>query len=136
MTFDTKVAVVLLEELLAWQKLNVACFLAGGLVGQFPELAGEPYADASGARYGPLIRQPVLVFAANGEQLGAALQRARERGIVASIYTKGLFATVNDADNRAVVAALATGQLDLAGIAVHGRKKEVDRVTAGLRLHP
>lgn len=136
MTFDTKVAVVLLDELLVWQKLNVACFLAGGLAGALPELAGEPYADASGVRYGPLIRQPVLVFAANGDQLAAAASRARERGVTLSIYTKGLFATGNDVDNRAVVAALATDALDLAGIAVHGKKKDVDRVTSGLRLHP
>jgi len=135
MTFDTKVAVLIRDDLLVWQKLNVACFLAGGLVGQFPILTGEPYVDASGREYGPLIRQPVLVFAADASQLGKALQRAEQRGLRPSIYTAGLFATGNDDDNRAVVAALATDMLDLAGIALHGPKKTVDKVTDGLRLH-
>lgn len=135
MTFDTKVAVVLRDDLLIWQKLNVACFLAGGLVAQFPVLAGEPYVDASGKHYGPMIRQPVLVFSADGEQLTVSLRRADQRGVRAVIYTQGLFATGNDADNRAVVAALATDALDLVGIAVHGPKKDIDKVTDGLKLH-
>jgi hypothetical protein len=136
MTFDTKVAVLIREDLLVWQKLNVACFLAGGLVGQFPILAGEPYADAGGREYGPLIRQPVLVFTADAQQLAKALQRAEQRGLRPSIYTAGLFATGNDADNRAVVAALPADMLDLVGIAIHGPKKAVDKVTEGLKLHP
>src|SRR5215212_3315161 len=135
MTFDTKVAVVLRDDLLVWQKLNVACFLAGGLVAQFPVLAGEPYVDASGKQYGPMIRQPVLVFSADAEQLTVSLRRAGQRGVRPVIYTQGLFATGNDADNRAVVAALASEALDLVGIAVHGPKKDIDKVTDGLRLH-
>jgi hypothetical protein len=31
MTFDTKIAIVVREDLAAWQKLNVAAFLSGGL---------------------------------------------------------------------------------------------------------
>ncbi|HWW60021.1 MAG TPA: DUF2000 domain-containing protein [Thermoanaerobaculia bacterium] len=135
MTFDTKVAVLIRDDLLVWQKLNVACFVAGGLVAQFPILAGEPYVDASGRQYGPMIRQPVLVFSADAAQLTKALQRAEQRGLRAVIYTEGLFATGNDVDNRAVVASLATEALDLVGIAVHGPKKDVDKVTDGLKLH-
>jgi hypothetical protein len=61
MRFETKIAVVVRDDLAAWQKLNVACFLSGGLVGAYPELAGERYVDGSGRLYGPLIRQPILV---------------------------------------------------------------------------
>src|SRR3546814_11797474 len=41
MRFDTKIAIVLRDDVATWQKLNVACFLSGGLVGSFPDLAGE-----------------------------------------------------------------------------------------------
>ena len=58
MTFDTKIAIVVREDLATWQKLYVACFLAGGLVGLYPDLAGEHYVDASGQTYGP-IAEPV-----------------------------------------------------------------------------
>src|SRR5215471_5366661 len=98
MRFDTKVAVVVSDDLAPWQKLNVACFLAGGLVGAQGELAGEAYQDASGRLYGPLIRQPVLVFAAAPAEIKTALARAVERGVTVSIYTRDLFATGNDVD--------------------------------------
>lgn len=136
MNFSTKIAVVVRDDLAPWQKLNVACFLSGGLVGSYPELAGERYRDASGRAYGPLVRQPILVFAAGGEALTRTLQRCLERGLAVSIYTRELFATGNDVANRAAVAAVATESLDLVGLAVHADRKDVDKVTKGLTLHP
>jgi hypothetical protein len=136
MRFDTKIAIVVREDLATWQKLNVACFLAGGLVGSYPELAGERYADASGRGYGPLVRQPMLIFAASRQQLLDAFERAMARGLDPSIYTTELFATGNDADNRAAVADVVTDALDLVGIALHANRKDVDKVTKGLALHP
>jgi hypothetical protein len=136
MRFDTKIAIIVREDLAAWQGLNVACFLSGGLVGASPHLAGERYVDATGRVYGPLVRQPILVFAASAAELGRALRRAIDRGLQPSLYTTALFATDNDRDNRAAVAAVATDALDLAGLGLHADRKEVDKVTKGLALHP
>src|SRR4051794_5345716 len=136
MRFDTKVAIVVREDLAVWQKLNVACFLSGGLVGSYPELAGERYADGSGRGYGPLVRQPILVFAADREALRTVLRRAGERGLRTSIYTHELFTTGHDTANRAAVAAVPTDALDLVGLALHADRKDVDKVTKGLKLHP
>jgi hypothetical protein len=136
MSFPTKIAIVVREDLATWQKLNVACFLGGGLVGLYPELAGECYVDASGKTYGPLVRQPILVFAGPAEHLTRSLRRAVELRLTPSIYTGALFTTNNDADNRAAVAAVPTDSLDLIGIALHGDRKEIDKVTNGLMLHP
>src|SRR5882724_9580207 len=111
MNFSTKIAVVVRDDLAPWQKLNVACFLSGGLVGSYPELAGERYHDASGKLYGPLIRQPILVFAATGDELTRTLRRAGDRGLAVALYTSELFATGNDDDNRAAVASVATEAL-------------------------
>src|SRR5262245_29574683 len=69
MTFDTKIAIAVREDLAVWQKLNVTAFLSGGLVGCYPELVGERYRDASGLAYGPLVRQPVMIFSASREEL-------------------------------------------------------------------
>jgi hypothetical protein len=136
MTFDTKIAIVLRDDLAPWQKLNVAAFLSGGLAGCYPEIVGERYSDASGRDYGPLVRQPILIFAAARDQLTRCLNRARERGVTPSIYTIDLFRTFNDADNRAAVAGVATDSLDLAGLALHAERKLVDKVVKGLKLHP
>lgn len=135
MRYDTKIAIVVRDDLATWQKLNVASFLAGGLVGTSPELAGEPYEDASGRFYGPLIRQPVLIFAASAAELTSVLQRAQQRGVRPHLYTKDLFATGNDVDNRAAVAAVATDALDLVGLGLHAERKEIDKIIKGLKLH-
>jgi len=135
MRYDTKIAIVVRENLATWQKLNVASFLAGGLVGATPDIAGEPYRDGSGRFYGPLIRQPVLIFAAEGEELAQVLQRAQGRGVRAHLYTKELFVTGNDVDNRAAVAAVATADLDLVGLGLHAERKEIDKIVKGLKLH-
>lgn len=135
MRYDTKIAIVVRDNLATWQKLNVASFLAGGLVGSSPELAGEPYSDGSGRFYGPLIRQPVLIFAATAEELTGVLQRAQQRGVRPHLYTSALFATGNDVDNRAAVAAVPTAELDLVGLALHAERKEIDKIIKGLKLH-
>ncbi|MEJ8574601.1 DUF2000 family protein [Microbaculum marinum] len=135
MRFQTKIAVVLRDDLPVWQKLNVACFLSGGIVGANPETIGEPYRDASGVAYGPMIRQPAMVYAAGAADLQKVLQRALSRGIAPTVFTLDLFATMNDADNRAAVAAVATQDLDLAGLGLYAESKIVDKVIKGLKLH-
>jgi hypothetical protein len=135
MRYDTKIAIAVREDLATWQKLNVASFLAGGLVGAYPELRGENYADASGRFYGPLIRQPILIFAATGAQLTQTLQRSQQRGVRAHLYTNALFTTGNDVDNRAAVACVHTNALELAGLALHAERKEIDKIVKGLALH-
>jgi hypothetical protein len=135
MTFDTKIAIVVREELAVWQKLNVTAFLAGGLAGFYPEIIGERYRDASGLVYGPLVRQPILIFSASGEELRRTLGGALERSVTPSIYTVDLFTTYSDVDNRAAVAAVRTENLDLAGLAFHAERKVTDKIVKGLKLH-
>lgn len=135
MRFDTKIAVVVRDDLAVWQKLNVACFLTGGLSGTSPEVVGEPYRDASGTVYGPLIREPIMVYAGSANDLTKVRARSISRGLTISIYTYDLFATGNDHDNRAAVAAVEADALDLVGLAVHADRKQVDKVIKGLSLH-
>jgi len=49
--FDTKVAVVVRDDLAVWQKLNVTAFLISGVVADAgADVVGEDYVDASEAR--------------------------------------------------------------------------------------
>jgi hypothetical protein len=43
---------------------NVAAFLSGALAGTYPEIIGEPYRDADGRLYTPMIREPVFIYGA------------------------------------------------------------------------
>jgi hypothetical protein len=54
----------------------------------------------------------------------------------AAVYTQEMFSTGDDDANRAVVQAVAAGDLVLAGIAVCGPRNTVDKVCRGLALHP
>lgn len=134
--FDTKIAVVLREDLQTWQRLNVTAFLVSGIGTGFPEVIGEPYADADATAYLAMFRQPVLVFEATKEVLTLAHSRALGRGLPVSVFTSDLFATGNDRDNRAAVAAVPTSGLDLVGIAVYGPRNAVDKALKGARMHP
>ncbi len=134
--FDTKIAVLLRDDLLNWQRLNMTAFLVSGIGGAVPEVIGEPYADADGTPYLPMFRQPVLVFAGGKETLTAAHQRAVARGLPLSVFTSDLFRTGNDRDNRAAVRAVGRDHLDLVGLAVYGPKTAVDKVFKGARMHP
>jgi hypothetical protein len=136
MIFDTKIVIAVRDDIATWQKLNVTAFLAGGLAGSQPELAGESYCDASGTVYGPLIRQPIVVFVGSAAELKQAFNRARERDVTLHIYTKELFATGNDVDNRAAVAAVARDHLDLVGLAFRAERRVADKIAKSLKLHP
>ena len=136
MQADTKIAVLLRDDLLVWQRLNVTAFLISGLAAAHPGLAGEPYEDGSGVSYLAMFGQPVLVFEGSAETLRLAHSRALGRHLPLSIFTADLFATGNDADNRAAVRAVATEKLDLVGLAVHGPKNPVDKILKGARMHP
>lgn len=133
--FDTKIAVLLREDLQPWQALNVCAFLMSGVAAGNPETIGEPYEDADGNRYLSMFRQPVVVLEGNKEMLRAAHGRALDREIPMALYTENLFLTGNDRDNRAAVRAVPRESLDLVGIAVHGRKNAVDKVMKGAAMH-
>ncbi|MFF7331084.1 DUF2000 family protein [Streptomyces sp. NPDC008150] len=134
--FDTKIAVLLRDDLESWQRLNVTAFLVSGLGSQVPEVIGEPYEDGDGVRYLSMFRQPVLVFEGGKETLKAAHARALSRALPRSLFTSDLFATGHDRDNRAAVRAVRTDDLDLVGLAVYGPKNSVDKVLKGARMHP
>ncbi|CAM5465420.1 hypothetical protein GCM10010329_32000 [Streptomyces spiroverticillatus] len=134
--FDTKIAVLLREDLETWQRLNVTAFLVSGLGTVAPEVIGEPYADADDTGYLPMFRQPVLVFEGTKERLTAAHAKALGRELPVSVFTSDLFRTGNDRDNRAAVRAVGRADLDLVGLAVYGPKNAVDKVLKGARMHP
>ena len=136
MQFETKIAVVLRDDLAGWQETNVTAFLVSGIAATVPCVVGEPYADASGNEYLPMFVQPVLVYQADAAGLRRAYERAMSRSVTPAIYTQELFATGHDEANRGVVANVAAEDLDLVGLAVRAERKVVDKIVDRLRFHP
>lgn len=133
--FDTKIAIVLRQDLAAWQALNVTFFLATGLVAQSPSLTGEPYRDRDGNIFNPLSIQPGIVLEADAPTLAAIHRRAIERGVRTSAYVEEMFATGHDAANREAFARFAPDDARIVGIALRAEKKIVDRITKGASMH-
>ena len=134
--FETKVAILLRDDLETWQRLNVTAFLTSGITGAYPQLVGEPYGDADGTAYLAMLGQPVLVLEGTRDVLTAAHERSLRRDIPISVFTTDLFRTGNDDDNRAAVAAVPRAGLDLVGLGVHGPRNAVDKILKGARMHP
>ncbi len=135
--FDTKIAIVLREDLAVWQKTNAAAFLVSGFAAAAPDLVGENYVDGSGNRYLPMFRQPIVVYAADSAGIRCAYERALAREVEQlAIFTSELFSTPHDEANRAAVAAVPADGLDLVGIALRAERRTVDKVLDKLRPHP
>ncbi|MGH1542307.1 MAG: DUF2000 family protein [Arenicella sp.] len=135
MEFETKVAIVVADDLEYWQKLNVVSFLTSGIVGQFPEIIGEKYVDQSQEEYWPLSVQPTIILKSHREKLQTILQRTRSREVGAAIYIEDMFETGYDAANRATVQRYATESLPVVGIGIRAEKKTVDKILKGAKLH-
>lgn len=135
--FDTKVAVVVRDDLAVWQRLNVCAFVMSGVVAAAgAEAIGEDYRDGDGNRYLSLLVQPVVVLEASESKLKTARDRAERRGVPIALYTWEMFSTGNDGDNRAAVSTLAAAELDLVGIGLRAPHRDADAVLRGLSRHP
>lgn len=133
--FDTKIAIILREDLAAWQKLNVTAFLTSGIVAQTPAIIGEAYRDGDGNFYNPMTVQPMVVLATNQQGLRTIHKRSLERQVITSAYIEEMFATGHDAANREVFAHYAPDTAKLVGIALRAEKKLVDKITKGAKMH-
>ncbi len=136
MEFDTKVVLVVREDLASWQKLNVTAFLATGIAAAAPEAIGKSYEDANGRHYAALLGQPVMIYGGDAAGVLRAFQQAQQRELTIAVYVKAMFSTGNDDDNRAAFRAESVEDPDLVGIALRGPRKMVDKAVKGLSLHP
>jgi hypothetical protein len=133
--FDTKIAIVLRNNLASWQKLNVTAFLMSGIAGQDPAIIGEAYRDRAGNTYNAMSVQPIIVLSADEATISAIHRRVLEREIPSSLFIEEMFATGHDAANRAVFAEYAPEDAKVVGVALRAGKKIVDKITKGATMH-
>ena len=134
--FATKMAVVVRDDLETWQRLNVTAFLISGRH-RCPPGAGR--CSVPGCRWAGLpavARRSRAGVRGHRRSPRAGTDRALRRQVELALYTRDMFATGHDADNRAVVAAVPGIDLDLVGLGLHGPKNVVDKIVKGARLHP
>ncbi|CDZ71458.1 PF09391 family protein [Neorhizobium galegae bv. orientalis] len=133
--FDTKIAIVLRDDLAPWQELNVTAFLTSGIIAQNPAIIGQAYRDAAGHVYNPMSIQPMVVLTADQETLRTIHRRSLEREVTTSAYIEEMFSTGHDAANREVFAQFAPEDAKLVGLALRAEKKIADKITKGAKMH-
>ncbi|AJD41786.1 DUF2000 family protein [Rhizobium sp. SEMIA 4085] len=133
--FDTKIAIVLRNNLASWQKLNVTAFLMSGIAGQDSAIIGEAYRDRAGNTYNAMSVQPIIVLSADEATISAIHRRVLEREIPSSLFIEEMFATGHDAANRAVFAEYAPEDAKVVGVALRAGRKIVDKITKGATMH-
>jgi len=133
--FETKIAIVIRDDLAVWQKLNVTAFLTSGIVGADRNLIGEAYRDSAGGAYNALIVQPMIVLAADAAGIKRIYSRALDRGVALSLYIEDMFKTGHDAANRATVCHYGPEDMPVVGLARRDDKKIVDKVVKGAKIH-
>ncbi len=134
--FETRIVVILRDDLANWQRANATAFLVSGIAATDPGTVGEPYEDASGNRYLPMFREPVYVYAATADELARASARARSRAVPCAVFTDELFSTGHDSANRNAVRIVAVEDLSFVGIALRTDRRAADKITKGLGFHP
>lgn len=134
--FDTKIAIVLRNDLASWQALNVTAFLTTGIAAAAPEIIGEPYIDRAGNRFNPMAIQPMIVLVADAETIAKIHRRAIDRGIKGSAYIEEMFATGHDAANRAAFAQFDPEDAKIVGLAFRDDKRVIDKIIKGTKMHP
>jgi hypothetical protein len=133
--FDTKVALIVRNDLKIWQRLNVVAFLATGIASAAPEAMGDVYVDSNGYNYGNMLGQPILIFEADLAGIQTAHRIALERHITVVPYVFAMFSTGHDEANRQAFLAEDPHHLNLVGMGIRGSKKAVEKATKGLILH-
>jgi len=133
--FDTKIALIVRDELAIWQRLNVVAFLSSGITASAPDVLGKPYIDSNGVQYGIMLGQPMMVYEGNLETLQIAHQKAIEQELTIIPYVHAMFSTGNDEANRQVFLAEDANDLNLVGLGLRGPKKAVDKAIKRLSLH-
>lgn len=133
--FDTKIAIVLRDDMAMWQKLNVTAFLMSGIAATHADIIGEPYRDRDGRTHCALSVQPIIVLSGPANVLRNVRNRAHERGVETAVYIAEMFATGHDTANRAVFAEHGADEENTVGVALRADRKIVDKITKGAKMH-
>ena len=134
--FDTKIAIIIRDDLQTWQRLNVTAFLMSGITAANPSIIGERYQNAEGDTFLAMSIQPTIVLTADLATLRIIHARALERRVQHAAYVQEMFTTYNDVDNRAVFAKCNSNDANLVGLGLRADKKIVDKITKGATKHP
>ncbi|MDC2981520.1 DUF2000 family protein [SAR116 cluster bacterium] len=132
--FDTKIAIIIREDLATWQKLNVTAFQMSGITGANPGIVGKTHQDRGGKRQLAMSVQPVIVLAGTANVLTNIRNCINDTRVDTVGYIEEMFSTGHDEASRAIFAEHDATEANTVGIALRADKKIVDKITKGARM--
>jgi Uncharacterized protein conserved in bacteria len=133
--YENKIAIVLRDDLLNWQKFNVTSFLASSIAIAFPEVHGNAFVTKIEGEFLPFINQPILIYKADDEDtMRRIFNRSKERGLHIGVYPQSFFSTKSADENYLVMEKFNNEVDSLAGIVIFGETKKVYKAIDGLKL--
>ncbi|QYX79589.1 DUF2000 domain-containing protein [Streptomyces akebiae] len=132
---QTKVALVLRDDLPAAHAANTAAVLALSLGGRIGDSVGRDGEDASGGDHPGLNTHPIPVLTASAQELTVLLERARSADEVRLVSLTETARRARDyEDYLTELKATHAENLEYLGVIVHGPRSKVSRLTRHLSL--
>ena len=134
---ENKVAIILDADLPSGLAANTAAVLALSLGRQLDSLIGPELKDADGSPHAGITTVPIPILTAASETVKQIRHRAAadtDRGLVLVDFTDCAQRTRNYDDYAHLLEAATNADIAYLGIAVHGPRKLVQRLTGSLPL--
>jgi hypothetical protein len=132
---QTKVALVLRDDLSPEHAANASAVLALSLGGRLGDSIGRDGEDASGGIHSGLNTHPIPVLAASPQELSTLLERARAAGDVQTVSLNETARKARDyEDYLTELKATPAEDIEYIGVIVHGPRTNVSRLTRHLSL--
>ncbi|KOV67881.1 DUF2000 domain-containing protein [Streptomyces sp. MMG1121] len=132
---QTKVALVLREDLPTAHAANTSAVLALSLGGRIGDSVGRDGEDASGGVHPGLNTHPIPVLTASAQELHLLLERARTtEGVQFVSLTETARRARDYEDYLTDLKATGAEELEYLGVIVHGPRSSVSRLTRRFSL--
>lgn len=135
MNDELKCVVVVNEEDTPGVTANTIACLSFGLGAVFADAIVEPTADMNGVLHGGIIDKPIPILSAQGGMIRDIFLRAQ--GLL-NVHVLDMNNRAQEAhtlaEYRELLGETKTDTLNYAGIALYGPKKDINKLTGGLRL--
>ncbi|MFD7137160.1 DUF2000 domain-containing protein [Streptomyces sp. NPDC059894] len=132
---QTKVALVLRDDLPPAHAANTSAVLALSLGGRIGDSVGRDGEDASGGVHPGLNTHPIPVLTASAQELTTLLERARAADEVRLVALTETARRARDYEDYLTdLKATGAEELEYLGVIVHGPRNKVSKLTRHLSL--
>lgn len=115
-------------------KANIPAVLSLSIGKAFPEVVGHDVETKEGVVYRGITRIPLPILQTSPESLKDLHEKSEKEGLYSACFTNIALSTKNYNDYEGRVANSINTDVVIHGLAMYGDKKQVNRISGGLKL--